>query len=280
MNREKESDFRADLHCHSNCSDGSEDPRVLLRLAVQADLQGLSITDHDTMDAYTPELFADAESLGIRLLPGIELSAEQDQVPVHVLGYGYDLKSFSLKNFLIEMNQRRAERNRAILRKLEQKKMPMTEAELLEFAALARQKRTIGRPHIAQLMVKKKYVSSPSEAFDKYLKEGASCYAAGIKYTPAEAIAQIHQAQGKAILAHPHFLKGGSFLKKLLSLPFDGLECYYARLSKVQETPWLKIAKERNWIATGGSDYHGELKPHIPLGSSWVGEHTFRMLLN
>lgn len=266
--------FRADIHCHTTCSDGSDDPRVLLRLAKQAGLQGLSITDHDTIDAYTPELFADADTLQLRLLTGIEISSELDDHTVHILGYGYDLDSSSLRAFLVQMQKRRTERNRAILDKLARKNMGITEEELKAFAT----ERTIGRPHIAQLMVLKGYVPTTQHAFEHYLKEGASCYASGIKFLPHEAIAQIHQAGGKAVLAHPHFLKKGSFLRRLLDLPFDGIECYYAQLPKALELPWLKIAQERSLIATGGSDYHGALKPHLSLGCSWVNESTFDTL--
>jgi predicted metal-dependent phosphoesterase TrpH len=275
-----QTEFRADLHCHTNCSDGCDDPLVLLRLAKQIGLQGISITDHDTIDAYTPELFSEAEKLGVQILPGIELSSELEQMSVHVLGYGFDLASEPLRSFLEEMQKRRRERNLRILGKLAARKMPITEAELMEFALAVRGKRTIGRPHIAQLMVIKKYVATPQEAFERFLGEKGLCYSSGIKYSPRDVIEQIHRAQGKAVLAHPHFIKGGSFLRKLLDLPLDGIECYYSRLPKALELPWLKIAKERKWIATGGSDYHGSLKPYSVLGSSWVGEHTFQQLQN
>lgn len=269
-------EFRADIHCHTHCSDGSDHPLVLLRLAKQAGLQGLSITDHDTLDAYTPELFADAEELGIRLLPGIEVSSELEGMSVHILAYGPELHHSCMKEFLVHMQNRRGERNRAILQRLTQRGMPISEEELKSFAT----HRTIGRPHIAQLMVMKGYVQTIRDAFDFYLKEGALCYASGIKYTPKEVIQEIHKAKGKAILAHPHFFKKGSFQRKLLDLPFDGLECYYSKLPKALELPWLKIAKERNLIATGGSDYHGELKPHITLGCSWVNQNTFESLFH
>jgi hypothetical protein len=266
--------FRADLHCHTKCSDGSDDPRVLLRLAKQAGLQGLSITDHDTFDAYTPELFADADALQIRLLMGIEISSELDDHTVHILGYACERES--LHEFLVQMQKRRTKRNQAILQKLAQHKMPITEEELLAFAT----ERTVGRPHIAQLMVKKGYVPTTRDAFERHLKEGALCYASGIKFHPSEVIAEIHKAKGKAVLAHPHFFKRGALLRKLLDLPFDGIECYYGTLAKALELPWLKIAQERNLIATGGSDYHGALKPHVLLGCSWVNEHTFTLLLH
>lgn len=269
-------DFRADLHCHTTCSDGSDDPLTLLSIAKQVALHGLSITDHDTIDAYTPEVFAEAARLGIRLLPGVEISSQKDGLPVHVLGYGIDLHSKKLQEFLEQIQVTREERNRAILKKLSARNMPITEEELKAFAP----HRTIGRPHIAELMVKKKYVQTIRDAFERYLKESGLCYVPGFKCTPEEVIEIIKEAGGKAVLAHPHFFKKQTFVRKLLELPFDGLECYYSLLSKEIEAPWVKIAKEKGMIATGGSDYHGKIKPQTPLGCSWVGEGTFNALLS
>jgi len=266
-------DFRADIHCHSTCSDGTDGPLDLVRLAKAKSLQGLSITDHDCIAAYKPELFSLAAELGVRLLTGVEISTEFEGIPVHILGYGYDLRSASFDAFLSDIRNRRVERNRAILKKLIERKMPIGEEELL---ALPTQ--THGRPHIAQLMVQKNYARSIQDAFQRFLKEGASCYVPGYKYTPQDAICAIREANGKAVLAHPHFYRKGSFMRKLLSQPFDGIECYYAALPKAQELPWLNIAKERGWIATGGSDYHGSIKP-TALGASWVGEAVFNALL-
>ena len=267
-------EFRADLHCHSNHSDGTDSPFELLQKAREAQLQGLSITDHDTIDAYTPDFFAEAKRLGIQLLNGVEISSELEGSSVHILAYGFDLKCEKFSQFLREIRKKRGQRNRAILEKLKQHQMPITEEELFDFAKF----KTIGRPHIAALMVQKGYVADFKEAFDRYLKEGALCYASGIRFHPKEVIEEIHKAAGKAILAHPHFIKKGAFLRKLLQLPFDGIECYYSRLDQALEIPWLKLAKERNWIATGGSDYHGSFKPMTPLGCSWVSEHIFKAL--
>lgn len=264
-------EFRADLHCHTTCSDGSDAPLELLQKAKQAGLSGLSITDHDTIDAYTPEVFAMAESLGIRLLSGVELSSEYEHNTVHVLGYGFDLQSTALIDFLQEMQKRRGERNCLILQRLNDFKMFVTEDELANEAL-----GTAGRPHIAALLVKKGYVKSVAEAFAFYLKEGACCYVPGFKFTPLDAIEVIHKAKGKAVLAHPHFIKKGTFLNALLDLPFDGIECYYGTLLEHQERPWIKKATQKGWIKTGGSDYHGTIRPHISLGCSWVDEATFQ----
>ncbi len=266
-------DFRADLHCHTNCSDGSDDPFTLLDIAKEAGLSGLSITDHDTIHAYTPELYAKAKELGIELLIGTEISTEFEGLTVHILAYGFNE---TLQDFLDEAVQKRQERNRQILLKLKKKGIIIDEEELRRHGP----DQIIGRPHIATVLLERGVVSSIQEAFERYLKDTATCYAIGGKFTPLDAIRAIQRAKGKAVIAHPHVLKKGRFLRELLSHPFDGIECHYGRLHREQEKPWIKIAKEKGWIETGGSDYHGKLRPYIQLGCSWVGEETFRKLLD
>jgi predicted metal-dependent phosphoesterase TrpH len=262
--------FRADIHCHSNCSDGTDSPIELLIRAKEVNLQGISITDHDTVAAYTEPLFQKARELDLKLLSGVEISTEWCGIAIHILGYGVDVHSEAFLSFLKTLEEKRILRNRSILQKLSEKGMAISENELVGHM--------IGRPHIAELLVRKRYVSSLQEAFQKYLKDGASCAVSGFRTTPTSAIEEIRKAKGKAVLAHPHFYPKGSFLKKILAFPFDGVECYYGTLAKKMEAPWLQIAKEKKWIATGGSDYHGTIKPHVSLGASWVGREIFEQL--
>ncbi len=264
-------EFRADLHCHSFFSDGSDSPEALLKMANEKGLSGLSITDHDTIEAYSEQLFELAERMDLALMTGVELSSEWEGTAIHVLGYHFDLKAPSLIHCLEEVQKRREVRNREMLKKLAAHRLVIDEERW-------KGKRIIGRPHIAQAMVEKGYVKDIQEAFNRYLKEGALCYVSGFKLTPSDAIRAIHGAGGKAILAHPHFMKKRSLLRYLFSLPFDGLECYYGHLPKSFEAPFLKKVLEKKWIATGGSDYHGLYKPHIELGSSWVDRITFDAL--
>lgn len=265
--------FRADLHVHSSCSDGSDHPMQILSLAKAAGLSGLSITDHDTAQAYTPELFARAAELDLELLVGAEISSEWEGSTVHILAYAFEP---SFVKFLEQVVHRREDRNRRILEKIKKKGIEIQ----LEELGSGNQAQIIGRPHIAEALIKKGAASSMSDAFNRYLKDSAPCYASGGKFSPIEVIDEIHRHQGKACLAHPHFMKQGRFLRELLALPFDGLECYYGVLSKIQEAPWLRIAKERQLLATGGSDYHGTYRPHISIGCSWVSEETFRAIQN
>jgi hypothetical protein len=264
-------EFRADLHIHSCCSDGFDTPMQILILAKQAGLSALSITDHDTIQAYTPELFSQAKSFSLELLMGVEISAELFGLTVHILAYDF---LSTLQEFLNEVAKKRYERNQKILDKLKKKGISIEEKTLHSSGP----SQIIGRPHIADAMVKMGVVSSTAEAFDQYLKDGASCYVPCGKFTPAEVITAVHQSNGLAVLAHPHFLKKGRFLREILQMPFDGIECYYGSFALERVAPWLQMAKERGWIATGGSDYHGAIRHFSMIGSSWVNEEVFRKL--
>lgn len=262
--------FRADLHCHSTCSDGTLTPAEILTLAKQRELSGLSITDHDTIAAYETAIPA-AKKLGIRLGTGVEFSCEHMGTSVHILGYDYLLSAPSIKALCARHQKRRTERNRAILVNLKQHRMPIEEEELKKFG----ENRTIGRPHIAQLLVEKGYVSSIKDAFNRYLAEGKSCYAKGEIFTAVEAIDVIHQAEGKAFIAHPQLLPKKIPIKELLALPFDGLECYYSLFAKETAQKWLELAKTKKLLISGGSDFHGGVKPDVALGCSFVDQETF-----
>ena len=202
---------------------------------------------------------------------GSEISSEMEGTTVHILAYAFGP---GLIQFIQDVGEKRIERNRKILESLRKKGIVVEEVEL----RTAGPAQIIGRPHIAQAMIRLGAVASMQEAFDRYLKDGAPCYAPGGKFAPLEVIQKIHEGGGKAVLAHPHFLKRSRYLRELLLLPFDGIECYYGRLPKEQERPWIRLAKERKLIATGGSDYHGANRPMIPLGASWVGLETFEAL--
>jgi 3',5'-nucleoside bisphosphate phosphatase len=267
-------DFRADLHCHTTCSDGSLSPIQVVNLAKQTGLQGLSITDHDTIDAYAEAIPA-AKEAGIELISGVEFSAMHDNASVHILGYAYDLKSPAIQTFCQQHHQRRKFRNEAILVLLGNLGMPITEDDVSEYSL---KDGTIGRPHIAQAMLKKGYVDSIQDAFKRFIGEGKPAYAKGNNFSVEETIGVIHQAKGLAIIAHPHLIKDSKIVQQLLTMNFDGLEGYYGRFPSEQHKKWLKAAKKRDWIVTGGSDFHGEIRPNSPLGSSWVREETFRLL--
>jgi 3',5'-nucleoside bisphosphate phosphatase len=274
-------DYRADLHCHSNFSDGTCSPIEILELAQELGLKGISITDHDTIAAYDEMFFDKAKELGIDVLQGVEISTEYEDELVHILAYNVSSYDTVLLKFLESVRERKYYRNKSILKKLSHKGFLITEDDLDNFVVENNIGiTTIGRPHIASVMVDKGYVATIQTAFDKYLKEGASCYARNYKFDSRDVIEKIHEVGGIAIIAHPHIIKRRKVVKDLLQLPFDGLEGYYNRLSHHEEKKWIDIAEKKEWVVTGGSDFHGKIKPHVSLGCSWVTKEVFIKLQN
>ncbi|NGX34775.1 MAG: 5'-3' exoribonuclease [Candidatus Anoxychlamydiales bacterium] len=274
-------DFRADLHVHSYFSDGTDSPQELLYLAKEKNLSAIAITDHDTIDAYDDKLFELAKKLDIKLIVGSEISSKLLDSTVHILAYNFDLKSKSFSIFLNQLLEKRKDRNIKILEKLNKKNIDISESDLIESSKKTNTSKTVlGRVHIAKLMIEKGYVKTINEAFESYIKDDGPCFVMGDRFSPKEVIDQIHLVNGKAVLAHPNQIKRSKVIDALLELDFDGIEVYYAKLFPIYERRWLKIAEKKNLIATGGSDFHGFIKPYITLGCSWCDENTFNKIIN
>ena len=270
-------DFRADLHCHTTCSDGTLSPSEIIDLACQLGLQGLAITDHDTLEAYKTASSLSKEK-ELRLISGIEFSAQHNGQSVHILGYSFCLNSPAIQTFCDQHHQRRQKRGQSILEKLALHGMPLSIDEFSEELFSPTSHASVGRPHIAYAMMKRGYVKSIQQAFQEYIGEGKPCYVMNETFSVEETLDIIHQAKGLAVIAHPHLIKEVGVLKDLLSMEFDGIEGFYARFPRNAHERWIKIGEHRGWLITGGSDFHGEIKPNLPLGSSWVNEETFAVL--
>lgn len=267
--------FRADMHCHTTCSDGTVNPTDIIHLAAHLDLQGLSITDHDTIDAYqTASPIAKLKE--ISLISGVEFSAVLRGSSVHILAYSFASSSTLIEQFCKRHLQRRTSRNEQILKLLASHGMPISREDFP--AGTLDSKHPIGRPHIALAMVKKGYVSSIQQAFHEYIGDKKSCCVIGDSFTVEETLEIIHAANGLAVIAHPHLIDEDKILRELLLMNFDGIEGYYAKFPRTAQERWVQIGSKKGWIVTGGSDFHGEIKPHLPLGSSWVNEETFLIL--
>lgn len=274
--------FRADLHCHSTCSDGTLSPVEIVHLAKRIGLSALSITDHDTIEAYKTAIPA-AKEIGLALLTGVEFSAMLNDTSVHILGYGFSATDLTIQSLCDQHTERRYHRNKQMLELLAKHGMPITEEELLAACSMDAQhpfKHSTGRPHIALAMIKKGYINNVYDAFARYLGEGKPCFAQGASFSVEETLNVIHKANGIAIIAHPHLQKSNRIIKKLLEMNFDGMESYYGNFPPQRHQKWIKIATNKNWLITGGSDFHGSIKPHIPLGCSWINEERFQILLN
>lgn len=263
--------FRADLHCHTTYSDGSVDPKNLIELAIKMGLNAIAITDHDTVDAYKIAV-PHAKKHNFLLGTGVEFSCEFKKQSIHVLGYDFSLQNEMFLTYCLRQQEKRLRRNRDILDKLRHFQMAIEESELLEIHHKAS---TLGRPHIAAVMVLKGYVKSIQEAFQLYLGDDRSCFVPGSPFPVEEALAVIRQAGGKSFIAHPHLYQNSHLIREVINLPFNGIECHYGRSHPDKMKRWQKIAKHKKLLISGGSDFHGEAKPHISLGSSWVNREVF-----
>lgn len=268
----------ADLHCHSTCSDGTETPATLMQLAIDAGLSGLSITDHDTVAAYG-DAFTLAAEKNLTLITGVEFSAGLNGTSVHILAYAFNPHHPLIVQLCNRHIERRQKRNAEIIELLRKHDMPLDKHDILRprngFSPDA-----VGRPHIAEAMVRKGFVKDLQEAFKKHIGDGKPCFAPGERFTVQETLDVIHQANGVAILAHPQLIERRKIVRELLEMEFDGLEAYYALFTGNNVDRWVQLAKERDWLITGGSDFHGTIKPHIRLGSSRTPQETVDFLLS
>src|SRR3982750_2056082 len=192
---------RLDLHLHTTFSDGSRTPSDVLALASKANVTALAITDHDTVSGL-PEAMEAGRSLGIEVIPGIELSSHWGSTELHILGYFLDWHDVELHRHLTRFQEARHVRNPRIIERLNALGLDLTYEEVRALAG----NDSVGRPHIARVLIEKGYVTSAKEAFDRYLADGAAAHVPRELPEPAEAIALIRAARGVPVLAHPSWL--------------------------------------------------------------------------
>lgn len=240
--------MNVDLHMHTNCSDGLYSPEELTAMAVKANIQVMAISDHDTVAAYTQ---SHSFAAGVRVIPAIEMSSEYKGEDVHILGYYIQTDNQAIQEYCGQFKRRRQLRAMEIVQKCKQLGYEMDSTEI---EAILAKGGTIGRPHIARMLVQKGYFQTVRDVFDKLLYHGGPAYVPYQRKTIEECIEIIHQAGGWAVLAHPGLIHKG--LHDVLQRPFDGLEVYHPQ-NKEQWPTYLQIAKEHHWYVSGGSDFHG-----------------------
>ena len=255
-----------DLHLHTTHSDGSLRPADVLTLAQKAGVSALAITDHDIMDGL-PEAMAVGTQLGIEVLPGVEISSFDGKGELHILGYCLNWRDEKLQSRLAVLRASRHRRNPLIVERLQAMGLELTYDEVRALAGTE----SVGRPHIARVLMEKGYVTSAKEAFDRYLAEGRPGYVARELPSPAEAISWIKEAQGVAVLAHPTWVKESdtalpAFVRALKDNGLGGIEVHYSTHTQQQTVRFLELAKQFDLLVTGGSDFHGLTKPDIEVG--------------
>ena len=260
-----------DLHCHSTASDGTLRPADVVRLAHRSGLSGLALTDHDTV-AGVAEAAREAASLGIDFLPGIEVSCAFPRPGTfHLLGYGMDLKSPALRKLVRTLEAAREERAAMIVHRLNALGVDVT---LQEARAEAGEMATIGRPHLAALLVRKGHVASTRDAFTRFLGGGGAAYVDTAPLSPEQAIELIRDAGGLASLAHPFQLRRREFsqlealVRELAGQGMEGIETLHGSHDAEQVHRLTRLADRLDLLTTGGSDFHGANKAWIRLGEA------------
>ena len=256
-----------DLHLHTNHSDGSLSPEELVDLLQTFGVSTFAITDHDTVSA-VKQAERYASSKGMRLIPGVELSIDYPlpaTAHLHLLGLFIDIENSSLNEALHKLRMEREKRAALIIKKLNELGLQLNQQSLQN---ISRQE-SIGRPHIARMLLKNGVVQSVGEAFQKYIGRNGPAYVPKKKFNLSEAITLIHRADGLAIVAHPISLGAESpaqilsRLDELLAYGIDGLEAYYSGHSEQLTQVLLEYARQHGLAVSGGSDFHGEAKKEI-----------------
>ena len=256
---------RIDLHTHSTASDGTFTPAALMRAAKEAGLAAIALTDHDTFDGL-PEAREEARKLDLELVPGCELSLDYSGLPTHLLALFVDERPGHVTGELARVRAARAKRNETMLEKLRAVGVNLRREDVERHAS-----GIVGRPHMAQAMLEAGVVRSFEEAFNRFLGAGGLAYVPKAKLTPVEAIRAIHADGGLAVLAHPYLLSQqprqiGAMLAELAALGLDGVEVYYTEHSDKYTELVARLAEENGLLASGGSDFHGAVKPGVALG--------------
>ncbi len=258
-----------DLHVHSTVSDGTLTPRALVQLAKEKGLRAIALTDHDNING-NKEALEEGARLGMEVIPGVEISGDFPGGTLHILGY-YVTENNSLKHNLTKLQKVREERNFKIIERLNQSGVPVTYEEIAGVAGGTQ----IGRPHIAQVLLRKGIVRNLDEAFSRFLGKGEPAYVDKFRPTPERAIEWILEGGGIPVLAHPFTLNMGELEKlrvlisKWVDLGLKGIEVYTPEHTARQEAMYKNLAERLGLIITGGTDFHGLNKPGVDLGTGY-----------
>lgn len=257
-----------DLHTHSTASDGLYPPGTLVALARDAGLRVIGLVDHDTTAGLATAMAA-GERLGVTVIPGIEINTDLpgQRAEAHMLGYFIDFEQPEFQRSLSVLREARALRGQRMVQRLRDLGLDVTWERVRELADGA-----VGRPHVARALLEKGYVTSVSDAFDRYIGPGRPAYIPRYKLAPQDAVRLIRSVLGVPALAHPAYITGleDELVPSLVAAGLQGLECYYGQYDAATVERLLAVADTRGLIPTGGSDYHGPNMHPTTLGGRYV----------
>ena len=264
----------SDLHTHTNFSDGSFSPEELVAAAKKLGLRYLGITDHDTVDGichlYENELYPNK---GIRIIPGIEFSANNPDHDIHLVGYNIDIYNGSLQDKLNDVIEGRWTRFSEIMKKLQDNGFQIKEADVLKISNTSR---SIGRSHIARALVRNGCFKTVRDAFDQMLQKGKPAYVPRYMLEIEEIIELIHKSGGTAVLAHPKLIGDDNLVEEICTnYQIEAIEVFYPKHDTEDTERYIKIAEKHNLLITGGSDFHGTASRYVKELGEFTIEDKF-----
>ncbi|MCI8805956.1 MAG: PHP domain-containing protein [Clostridiales bacterium] len=260
---------RVDLHTHTTFSDGTFTPEEIIDYAVKKNIKALAITDHDNFDGVSEAVFH-GKKYNVEVINGIEMSTDFFNKEIHIVGLFIDIKNKQLNSELNGLKEKRKKRNCLAIEKLRKLNINITYNELEEISS----NKIITRAHFAKILMRKGYINSVKECFDKYMGEGQAAYVKREVISPEETISLINNAGGIAILAHPLLYnliddELNEMILHLKSIGLKGIECIYSTHTEENTKYLIALAKKYNLKISGGSDFHGENRPNLDLGTGY-----------
>ena len=276
--RKNDADKKADLHTHTNYSDGALSPYELIKKAHELGLEILGIVDHDTVSAIEDSIEIGSE-FGVEIVPGVELSAAIDNREIHIIGYFVDRENEGLAEYLTVSRKDRMRRAKRIVEKLNKINVPLKLEAVLEKAGSA----AVGRPHIAHALLDEGLTGSYVEAFSRYIGYGGPAYEKKNSLSPEDTIALVASSGGLSFLAHPGKYTSDAVLHRLIKSGLDGIEVIHPSHTPEEVQHYNGIVDQYFLLASGGSDYHGgKRNDNGALGlynvpTAWVKEMKKRL---
>lgn len=250
-------------------------PREIVEKALSYSLRVISITDHDTTDGVLPAVEA-AKGRPLEVVPGIELSTENEEREIHILGYYISCDDLGLQRKLADIRDKRVNRAEEILGKLKRLGISIKMDQIRKIAGSGG---SLGRPHIARALIQSGYADSVSGAFKKYLGKEAPAYVPKHRLLPVEALQMVREAGGIPVLAHPAVSEADAMMPALVEAGLMGLEAFYPDHSPLVAAHYVALAKRYHLLITGGSDYHGEnVKNPVTIGGMSFPAAYFKQL--
>lgn len=270
--------MEVDMHIHTLESDGTYTPQEIIERAIRNRVRALAITDHDSVAGLEAGR-KEAQKYGFEFIDGIEISCNEKELEVHILGYFLDLEDEVFLSELEELKKARDERNKRVIEKLRGCGVEVDEEELVKMAP----GNIISRLHFANYLLEKQVVKSKIEAFEKYLGKTGVAYVPKENFPPERAVKMIKSNGGFVSLAHPKLITLNDevlndLIRRLKDVGLDAIEANYSSFNKIEKQKYKRLAKKYDLLITGGSDFHGANREGVDIGDAGLEYSQFEKI--